>query len=495
MYEIDHYTMQELGMDGRILMENAGREISHKIRRIADKENKILVLIGPGNNGGDGFVIARNLLNAGYRVNVLQVVANEKISGDAFYHKQLFLNFGGKVSLEIDTIQELVEQSDIVVDAILGIGVKGNLKEPLSKVVSIINQSDVCVVSVDIPSGLPADEGSGDFTAIEADYTFLVGAVKQSAFLTETEAYYGKWETVSIGFPRRAFQEISCSRIWTEKEFRKTLPPRKKHAHKGNHGRGLIIGGSSRMPGSIGMTTKAALKAGAGLITAGTIDEVISIIAPTCPEAMYLPLAKKDGYVTRTSALPLEDYNAIALGIGMGRRIETTELVHDIVQDAPCPIILDADGLYHMKRNISLLKERKATTILTPHPGEMAMLLNISVAELLAESFRYTRDFAREHDVFVLLKGKHTIITSPDGIQAVESSGNPGLAKGGSGDVLTGIVLAMIMQNQHTFEALCNACFIQGKSADLQVGESHSSYDLLASDVIAGISNVYRTFM
>ncbi|WP_337017117.1 NAD(P)H-hydrate dehydratase [Oceanobacillus massiliensis] len=496
MYDIDHYIMHEIGMDGRLLMENAGRAVSERIAQIADAQDRISVLIGPGNNGGDGFVIARTLQDKGFSVRAIQIVSDEKITGDALYHKNLLMKCSGIVNriTEISDVREIVRQSDIVIDAMLGIGVKGKLKKPLAGIISILNEADVCVMSVDIPTGLPVDEGVSDFLSIMADYTFIIGFIKQSTALEKTAAYYGKWELLSIGFPRWVIQRFTKRRFWTEADFSRTLPPRNTYAHKGNHGRGLLIGGSAEMPGSIAMATRSALKAGAGLITAGSTESAIAMIAPTCPEAMYMVLNEQDGKISSTPELSVQSYNAIALGIGLGRWKGTTELVQSIVQQAQCPVIIDADGLYHLKSDLHLLKNRSFPVILTPHPGEMAMLLDISISDLLTAPFQYSVEFAKEFGVYIVLKGKNTIITAPDGKQAIESSGNPGLAKGGSGDVLTGITLAMIMQEQSIFEAVCNACFIHGKSADLQVKEKHSHFDLLATDVIDGIPNVYRTF-
>ncbi|WP_281254146.1 NAD(P)H-hydrate epimerase [Oceanobacillus rekensis] len=352
MYDIDHYTMHEIGMDGKLLMENAGRAVSDKVIQVVGAKNRISIFVGSGINGGDGFVIARTLVEKGYQVQVIQVVSDEKIKGDALYHKQLFINCDGRAISEIQwsTIREIVDQSDIVIDAMLGIGVKGDLRKPILEIVAIINQSDVCVISVDIPSGLPADEEATPFTSIVADYTFIIGAAKQSAFLEKTAAYYGKWEVLEIGFPRPVFQKYAECQLWTEREFRKTLPLRSINAHKGNHGRGLIIGGNAEMPGTISMASRAAVKSGAGLITVGTIDKVITMIATSCPEAMYLKLDEKDGYLTKNPTLKMETYDAIAFGVGMGRKEETAELVRSIIQKAHCPIIIDADGLYHLKK-------------------------------------------------------------------------------------------------------------------------------------------------
>lgn len=495
MYGIDHYTMQELGVEGKLLMENAGRAICLKLENLIEKTSRICVIAGSGNNGGDGFVIARTLLNNNYHVHVVQAVPDEKITGDALYHKNLYKNCGGTVTVikEAEIIRELVSDANIIVDAMVGIGIRGKLREPLAGIVRFLNQTEKFVVSIDIPSGLPADEGLTDFTAVEADCTFIVGAPKTSAFLEHSASFYGEWEMVSIGFPPLALRKYSKRMLWNEGNFQESMPKRKLNSHKGDHGRGLVIGGSTEMPGSIAMSVKAALKAGSGLITAATTEKVIQMIAPVSMESTFLALSEKNGYLANHT-FPVDSYDAIAIGIGMGRYEETRDLVRYVLEQAKCPVIIDADGIYHIKSDLSMIKKRSDPTIVTPHPGEMAMLLDISVPELLKEPFRYAAEFAGKYNVYVVLKGKYTIITAPDGRQAVNTTGNPGLAKGGSGDVLTGISLAMAMQDQSIFEALCNACFIHGKSADLLVANEHSFYDLLASDVIRGIADVYRTF-
>jgi len=496
MYDIDRYAMEKMGIDGKLLMENAGRAVAEKAERHFDFSSAVFVLAGAGNNGGDGFVIARTLLDAGYDVQVAQAVPNEKIKGDSAYHKQLYVNFGGKVTqvTNEEDVSTILQGADVIIDALFGIGVKGNLRSPFYEMVEVINRLSSLVISVDMPSGLPADEGTAANMCVQADYTFVIGAPKMSCFLEHTSSFYGEWETVSIGLPRQAFDKLAGRRTWNLDAFQNTLPVRSIFDHKGDHGRGLVIGGSEEMPGSITLTVKAALKAGAGLITAGASSDVIPVIAAHCPEATYQKLPESNGFLTNEKAIQLEKQDAIAIGIGMGRQEASGALVGDILDRANVPVVIDADGLFHLKSKLPILKERENETIITPHPGEMAMLMDISVSELLQAPFHYASAFASEFGVYVLLKGRYTIITAPNGYQAVNHTGNPGLAKGGTGDVLTGVVLAQVMQRQTIFEALCNACFLHGSAADMQVETKHAYYDLMATDVIDGISNVYRIF-
>ncbi|MFC3039299.1 NAD(P)H-hydrate dehydratase [Virgibacillus xinjiangensis] len=494
MYDIDHYTMHEAGLDGKILMENAGRAISGRMEKFMDKSNKITVFAGAGNNGGDGFVIARTLYNRSYDVQVFQVVPDQKITGDAHYHKLLYLNYGGRVFSSDDHghLVSRLDETDVIVDAMVGIGISGKLRAPISDIAERINQSDATVIAVDVPSGLPADEGISNFQSVQADYTYMVGAAKMTAFLESTSPYYGGWEKVDIGFPASSFPMCSSRELWGEEQYRETMPEREKYAHKGKHGKGLIIGGSSKMPGSIAMAAKASLKAGTGLLTVASSETVIRMIASHCVEAMYQPVPESDGYLTDDPDLSVSDYDAVAIGVGMGRSNRSAAAFRHAVQDTNGPLIVDADGFYHVKPLLDQLAQREHPTVLTPHPGEMAELMDVSIPEVLKNPFRLSAEFAEKYNVYVILKGRHTLITAPDGRQAVNDTGNPGLAKGGSGDVLTGIVHAMVMQEQGIFQALCNACFVHGAAADWMVENSRACHDLMATDVIEGISMVYR---
>lgn len=492
MYDVDSYTMEKIGYDGKLLIENAGRAVSEKMKSILSKHDQIGILIGSGNNGGDGYVIARTLLNDGYNLRAIQIVPDEKIKGDdVHYHKEVFVNCGGTVQVahSADEVHDLLLHVNVVVDAMLGIGMKGTLRKPLYSIVSLVNQLRKKVIAVDIPTGLPSDEGISDFYAIKADYTFIIEAPKVSVFVQHTAPYYGTWETISIGIPSHVFSGVSEKDTWEEDDFKQSLPERNTFSHKGKHGKGLAIGGSKEMPGSITMTAKAALRAGAGLVTIGTPEEVISSIASACLEATFLKLPEED----TNTVFQLDNYDAIAIGMGLGREERAYRIVNDIVKNANCPLIIDADGLFHVKRDMNLLEKRSAPTILTPHPGEMAMLMDCTVEDIVHAPFNYAKKLSKAYGVYVILKGKYTIITTPDGKQTINHTGNPGLAKGGSGDVLSGIILAMIMQEQSIKEGLCNACFLHGKAADVSVDQGHSYYDLLATDIIDRIPFVFRT--
>lgn len=491
MYEWDRRAMDEYGREGYILMENAGRALAGRIREKFPKDEKFLVLIGGGNNGGDGYVIARILKDQGFDVTAVQVVPDEKIEGDALYHKNVYTKSGYDLA-------ELTEQEwnrgTVVIDAMLGIGVKGPLRPPFDDLVRDVNLYGMHRVSIDIPSGLPADEGEEEFEAVKADTTFIVQAPKLSLFTEHTSGYYGEAEVVDIGLPPLSVTDPA--REWrAEEDVKEGYPRLPASAHKGSRGKGLLIGGAQMMPGALVMAAKASIRSGAGLTTAATVPGNIPSAAGSLPEVMFMGTEEVDGVISGIDTDSLTGKDAVAAGIGMGRKEPGRAVMETLLKETKVPLLIDADGLYHLRFLLDVLKEREEVTVVTPHVKEMADLTGESTGEVKRNPFSISSKFARDYGVYVVLKGPHTIITAPDGRQIVESSGNEGLAKGGSGDVLTGILLTMLMQHEHPLEALANGCFLHGKSAELLTAGERTVYDLLPTDVVEGLSSVFRTYI
>ncbi len=289
MYEIDRYAIEEGGIAGKLLMENAGSQVAYQIKETYDKNQKIAIVVGGGNNGGDGFVIARYLAEADYDVSVLQLIADEKIKGDAAYHKQLWVNQSKKLGHVTDPqqLKDRLKNYDMVIDAILGIGVSGEIREPIRSMIALINQLDIVRISVDIPSGLPANEEEEVDIAVEADQTYIIEAPKVSTFCEPTSKYYGDWYLVKIGIPSQAYCGQDTKKLRVERNVLQSFPIRDTYAHKGSNGRGLVIGAQPTMPGSVMLSTRAALRSGAGLITVATLKENISVISNGCVESTY----------------------------------------------------------------------------------------------------------------------------------------------------------------------------------------------------------------
>ena len=319
MYEIDRIAMEEKGLHGIVLMENAGRAIAEKVKTHASKQDRILVLVGSGSNGGDGFVIARTLSNQGYQVEVVQLVADDKIKGDALYHKKVYEQYGNLITpFTAPCVFTNISKATIIVDAMLGIGVEGRLRPPFKEVINAVNYAPGLTIAVDIPSGVPAETNPDFDVAIKADYTYVVEMPKLSTFTPVYAQFYGRWNVVSIGLPLDASPQGLIRRTWEAVDVRATLPKRDRSAHKGSHGKGLVIGGSSLMPGSIAMTAKAALRSGAGLLTVGTVGSAIPSIVAQCSETTFMHLADEGGWIKSDQEVDMDSYDACAIGMGMG---------------------------------------------------------------------------------------------------------------------------------------------------------------------------------
>ncbi|UOQ44352.1 NAD(P)H-hydrate dehydratase [Halobacillus salinarum] len=495
MYDWDQLAIQSAGIEGKVLMESAGREAARAVEGKVERHDRILVLIGAGNNGGDGFVLARTLLNRGYHVQAWQVVPDEKISGDALLHKEIY-SASNYPLLKLEDWEEFtaaMQSADVLVDAMLGIGANGPLRSPLKEIVELANQQSCCRIAVDLPTGVPADEGVVDFDGFRADHTIVIAALKMSAFLQHTRPYYGEVEVVEIGLPVK-YKNKGRRVVWQADDVKRTLPKRGADSHKGSHGRGLIIGGSYSMPGSIAVSAKAALRSGAGLVTVATAKSAIPSVSSYVQEATFLPMNEKDGAITGHAVEDFQQFDGVAVGMGIGRNSEVQELMSELLAELNVPLLIDADGLYQVKELLEDVEVRSAPIVLTPHPGEFAHLTGEPISKVMQSPFAYSKEFACSHGVYLVLKGPATIITSPEGDQRVDVSGNAGLAKGGTGDVLSGILLAMMLQSESFMDGLCNGCFIHGSTAELLTEASHSKTGLLATDVIEGLSQSFRIF-
>lgn len=493
MYEIDRFTMKEIGLPGIVLMENAGREIVRKMVKQIKKDDQIAVLIGTGNNGGDGFVIARYLLSQGYKVGCFLIPKQEKIKGDAHTHMEAFLRAG----YEIDHLSDLnkLAQYNVFVDAMLGIGINREVSSPYQEVIEMCNKSEGLKLSVDIPSGISANSNQPFGQAFQASITYTVQCPKLSAFSFPAANYYGKLEIVNIGIPPKAIELPRYKRkLWTRKDVRDSMSERRPDSHKGSYGKGLIIGGSKAMTGAPIMASKAALRSGAGLITSAIPEEVHPVVASHLIEATFSPWDSMNGEFSGEINSDLAAYNGVAIGPGMGRGNGSKTLVSTVLKEFKGTLVIDADGLYHLSDLKDVLRARKSPTILTPHDGEIARLFNMDIKAIQRNRFSLSLDFAQEYGVYLVHKGPFTIVATPDGHQFFNHSGNAALAKGGSGDVLTGILLAFAMQNGNLQEAISNAVYIHGKAAEELTNKDHSLLDVIATDVIEALPKVFRTF-
>ncbi len=497
MQDIDRKAIEEIGIIGPILMENAGREIAEAIKqRIMqiDKE-KVLIIAGKGNNGGDGFVVARHLFNSGVSVRIILLAAKKDVSGDA----GLNCSIADKMGIEIIEVtspekwkaqHEILAQADILVDAIFGTGLTKPAGGRYAGIINDINDLNAFKVAVDIPSGLAADRYQIIGPAVKADLTVTMAAPKIAHVFPPAETYIGDLVVADISSPPFLFDDDTLRLTMIEENM--VMPyfhQRDKNSHKGTYGHLFILSGSLGKTGAASMSGKAALKMGAGLVTVGTPKSCVPIVARSMDELMTEPLPETSEWTLAEDGLEkilslLENMNAVMIGPGLSTQKSTAKLVKNLLPKLKIPMVLDADALNIIAEDMALLKNLKAPAILTPHPGEFARLIHSSTKEVLENKIKLVPEFAQEYGVHIVLKGYRTLISDPSGYMFINPTGNPGMATGGSGDVLSGMLSAMIVQEDNLSDAVKAGVFVHGLSGDI-AAERLGEKALLAGDIIS----------
>ncbi len=495
---LDATTIDENIVSGLELMERAGQgTVDLMVDYFGDcKGQRIAVFAGPGNNGGDGFVMARHLHGLGAEVNVYLLVSPGKIGGDAAVNFRLLPK--GIVCTPLpdeESVRALSLQGDVIVDALLGTGLSRGVGGVFARVIELINNARIPVVAVDIPSGLNADSGVLWGCCVKADLTATYGLLKSGLVQYPGADYVGHLEVVDIGIPPAVVERAGINSLYVLGEVATGFLPRRKNmGHKGSHGHVLVLAGSRGKTGAAVLASEGALRSGAGLVTLCVPERLSPIFEIHCLEAMTMAVAGLDGY-----ALANNDYQQIAqaamgkgclvVGPGLGTAPQTAALVNQVVRTLPQPLVVDADALNTLELAGLVPGRGDLVRILTPHPGEMAGLTGLSVAEVQADRLQVAAGFAREHGVVVVLKGAATVIAGPDGRLAINSSGNNGMGTGGMGDVLAGLIAGLVAQEVEAFQAACLAVYAHGRAGDI-LAET-GPYGYLASELAAGLPQVW----
>lgn len=501
MRAIDHETIHTVGIPGPELMENAGRGIAAEILsdHISEPEDThVVVFCGKGNNGGDGFVVARYLHESDVQVSVLFIGPVGKLSEDAKLNYDRAMKVGVEVQ-ELTDIEELPEvlECDIVVDAIFGTGFEGAPRGLAGQLIEYINRQEVEVISVDLPAGLHADTGEHEGAVIEANYTYTLALPKYGLYLTPGRELSGVTETVPIGIPAEVVEAAQFpDELISPEMVIDMLPVRKPDSHKGDFGKLLLVAGSTGLTGAACMAGQAAVRCGSGLIKIACPHTVLPVIASKLTEVMTYPLpdvAKKGALATRSlgeiRAL-LKEHDALVLGPGIGRHRETFELVRRLVAKLDKPTIIDADGLNALAEHLDIIRECSAPLVLTPHPGEFKRLTGLEVPDDFRERCALARDVATDLGVVLVLKGSPTVIGEPGGLTYVNQTGNEGMATGGSGDVLSGMIGSFLGQGMTPIEAAIAAVFIHGMTGDL-AAEGYTSRAMIPTDMISFLPKAF----
>lgn len=453
--QIDQTAIQN-GMPETVLMERAASAIVPKMQM--DSSSTILVVCGKGNNGGDGWVVARELAMKGHEVSVWSPLGESK-SEAASMHAAYASSFVQIIEQPIAT--------DVIIDALFGVGLSGPVSGKARDVIEWINEQSAEVLSIDIPSGMPSDHAREfDGLAVQATRTYSLHGYKRTAFLNRTVPYYGQLERIDIGLPH-----TSDWNVLTESDFDQSLLERDRFSHKTDYGHGILIGGSRHLLGAPFMAGRAALRSGIGLLNLSIPREASPLIS-TLPEAMY---DQHTDLLERT-------YDAIAIGPGMVEG-EGMDSIWQQVTRQKCPVIIDAGAL--SKRRL----EARGPLILTPHPGEFSKLTGREVEEIESDRFTIAAEFAKQHRVHLILKGTYTLIVAPDGSGAVNTVGASALAKGGSGDVLTGILLALWAREDGTCSPNEQAVLWHALAAK-SISQTIHPASVLASDVIEELGRI-----
>lgn len=506
MQAMDSKTIEEVGIPGRVLMENAGRGATRSFldRVYALSPGRVAIIAGRGNNGGDGFVMARYLAQRGIAVEVFLLSTRDRVQGDAAANLKLLPALNVPVN-EIPDNQSISQrrlqmlQTSSWIDAIFGTGLNAEVKGHYKEIIGFINTLQRPVFAVDIPSGLNADTGQPFGICIRATATATFGYAKIGHLIHPGVAYCGPVDVIDIGIPPAVADTIKTKQTMiTGRHVQTLLPKRVADSHKGHTGHVLVVAASPGKTGAAAMTATAALRIGAGLVTLGVPKMLNVVLEGQVTEAMTLPLPD-DGQGVLTSdaydtiAQAAEGKRCIAIGPGMGTSESTRELVHRIVKGCQLPMVIDADGLNNLAGHLSLLKERKAPTVLTPHPGEMARLTGMAVADIQKDRVAAVRALARQCEVVIILKGARTLVCDPAGQVWINTTGNPGMATGGMGDVLTGTVAGLLAQGCSTADAAIAAVFLHGLAADILAAATPRGY--LATEVMDTLPIAIRKVM
>jgi len=499
MREIDRATSERFGVHSLTLMENAGASVADFVLSHYSSARRIVVICGRGNNGGDGFVAARRLHQRGKHVQVVLLADPAELRGDA---REMF----SKVPVPVMAVHsseewktervQLTLHADLYVDAILGTGFKPPVSGLYAEAIATLNASTTPVVAVDIPSGADADVMGHQTGAVARANAIVTFTAPRPAHVFG-ELTDGPTYVAPIGSPDEAITSSLGLNVITAKDIAPLVAPRVPDAHKGSFGHVLILGGSVGKAGAAAMAGIAALRVGAGLSTVATAKSVLPTVAGFHPEVMTEPLEETDAGTISTRSLErvgklVEGKTVLAVGPGISHYPDTTEFVRKVVANHHTPIVLDADGLNAFANHATELNGSERPLILTPHPGEMARLIGSTSTAVQHDRLNIARTFAREHQLILVLKGHRTLIAQPDGTVWVNTTGNPGMATGGTGDILTGMIAGFIAQNpERILDAVLAAVHLHGLAGDV-ARETVGEHSLVATDLLKALPEAFR---
>lgn len=504
MNMIDSISIQKIGIPGIVLMENAALQVLKEIiKDLGDVRNKtIAVFAGKGNNGGDGFALARHLFNRGTNVKVFAVPGKKEIKGDAKLNLDIVERIGVSVvevneKTKLDEVRMELLSVDMIVDGIFGTGLKGPVEGLVKDIIDMINSSGRKVIAIDIPSGIRGETGTILGTCVKADKTVTFGLPKVGMLLHPGCENIGEMVVADIGIPAKVIDEMSIkTNVIDAGDVSNLIPERASAGNKGEYGKILLVTGSTGMTGAGRLAGEAALRTGAGLVYLGVPASLVPVYESGIIESVTVPLDDKGtGTLSRESAVQIlermKNANVAAIGPGLSVGDDIVSVIRDIIDGSTIPLVLDADALNAVSRDITMLKGLKVQAVLTPHPGEMARLTGKNIKDIQQSRIETAITFAAQWNVIVVLKGARTVIAQPDGTVFINVTGNPGMATGGTGDVLTGIIAGLIGQGLKSFDAAVAGVFLHGFTGDT-VAKIMGERGLIASDMVKELPYIIK---
>jgi ADP-dependent NAD(P)H-hydrate dehydratase / NAD(P)H-hydrate epimerase len=491
MREYDRLASSRFGVPGIVLMENAGRGAARIAAAMARGGRRVAIVCGPGNNGGDGFVAARHLAAMGLDVHVLLATPRDRISGDALANLAILEAAGAAIddvsgAGPASGLPAWLARADLVVDALLGTGVSREVEGHLAGVIEAVNASGVEVLALDVPSGLDADTGRPCGKAVRATATATFGHLKRGLVVHPGVALAGRVHVVPLGAPAAVTGLAGIDGVLLDETLvRALLPRREADTHKGTYGHLLVVAGSAGKTGAAVMAGQSAMRAGAGLVTIATTAEAGPLVESRCMEVMVETLACE-----RVDDL-LDGKRAVALGPGLSTAEGISALAASLLGALEVPAVIDADGINILASEPGVLGRVSSPLVLTPHPGEMARLTGKSVPDIQADRIGAARDAASIFRAVIALKGARTVVAAPDGRVFVNPTGNPGMASGGMGDVLTGLVGGFLAQGLPALDATLLAVHLHGLAGDRGAARL-GQHALVATDVLAEVPAILR---
>ncbi len=513
MSAIDRTVIDDMGISGEKLMESAGKKVvEESVRFLSDIKGKkrITIFAGGGNNGGDAFVVARLFLSEHKDIiaNLILTVPSSRLKGDALLnYERLIDQFPDCMCFvesldELNRLEAMIQKSHLILDGIFGTGFHGKMRDYFGEIISFINDLNKPVLSIDIPSGVNGNTGEVDKFAVRADITVTFGLPKTGILFGDGVEYTGEIKVVDIGLPKQAIDSVlSNIESIAESEIRRFFKPRKSDSNKSTFGHLLILAGSVGLTGAAVLASKAAMRAGCGMVTLGCPESLNQIFEIKLIETMTLPLPETeintlhvDSLKTILSTIDSRKCNGVLIGPGLGKHPFTTELVAQLIKKSPCPVIIDADAINAVSKYSSdILADTKVPIILTPHPGEFSRLMDIPTAQIQKNRLETLSSFTKKNKAITILKGKNTLVAEKGSKVYVNLLGNSGLATAGTGDVLSGIIGSFLVQGMKPIEASCCGVYIHGKTADYAVNYT-GERSLIASDLIKFLPDILREF-